>query len=120
METEERSGSITAARHNSIYFFSSLIFLLLPAFAASFVAASRHPRANMRTEVGECTSRHVGIALIGSPPSPLVPKRPSFWKSFILNSACPENRWYPRGFSCGPEAGIRVPPTGAAERGNWA
>jgi len=82
--------------HNAAYFLGSLILLLLPAFADLSAAASLNPRANMKTEGGEPLAMG-GIALIGSPPSPLGPKRPSRRKPFIFNSRGHENRLYPSG-----------------------
>jgi hypothetical protein len=82
--------------HNSTYFFSSLILLLLPAFSG----VSRRGLPQPSCKHGAARARtfgHGGFASIGSPPSPLGPKRPSRRKSFRLNRVDRANRLGPSG-----------------------
>jgi hypothetical protein len=77
--------------HNSAYFFSRLILLLLPAF--SVVSRRGLPQPSCKHGVARArTFGHGGFASIGSLPSPLGPKRPSRRKSFRLNRVGRANR----------------------------
>ena len=77
--------------HNSTYFLSSLILLLLPALAV--VPRRGLPQPSCKHGVGCArTSGQGGFASIGSPPSPLGPKRPTRRKSFRLNRVGRANR----------------------------